>query len=110
MEMGNTIQRSLNLIMSSGNHFVYILRCKDETYYTGYARDINNRLKMHEEGKGAKYTRGRGPFTIVYEEEFLSKSEALKREYEIKTLSRREKHSLITEQRGEQDGYSAKLP
>lgn len=79
------------------NHYVYILKCKDDTLYTGYTIDIERRMKLHEAGKGAKYTRGRGPFTLLYQETFTTKSAAMRREYEIKQLSRREKLSLIKE-------------
>ena len=74
---------------------VYILRCGDGTLYTGIATDVQARLKVHRSGKGAKYTRGRGPLELVYEEECLDKGSALKREYEIKCLSREEKEKLI---------------
>ena len=60
---------------------VYILRCGDDTLYTGITDDLQRRLAMHSEGKGAKYTRGRGPLTLVYSEELTTKSEALKREH-----------------------------
>lgn len=76
-------------------HLVYILKCKDDTLYTGYTNDLPHRLKMHESGKGAKYTRGRGPFEVVYTEEFKTKGEAMKREYEIKQLNRSDKEKLI---------------
>ena len=79
----------------ANDHFVYMLLCKDETLYTGYTVNIENRLKAHESGKGAKYTRGRGPFELVYLEQCTSKSAGLKREYEIKKLSREEKELLI---------------
>lgn len=81
-------------------HTVYILQCKDQTLYTGYTTDLPHRLHMHECGKGAKYTRGRGPFTVVYEEVFSSKSLALQREYEIKQWKRIKKLELIRSQKG----------
>ncbi|MBU9721978.1 MULTISPECIES: GIY-YIG nuclease family protein [Bacillaceae] len=81
----------------NGEHFVYIIRCNDETYYTGYTTDIEKRINQHEAGKGAKYTRGRSPLSLVYEESFQTKGEALKREYEIKQLSRQEKEAIISE-------------
>ena len=81
-------------------HFVYILQCKDKTLYTGYTTDIERRLKMHESGKGAKYTRGRGPFEIVYLEESPTKSAALQREHEIKKLCRADKFQLIHAYKG----------
>ena len=76
-------------------HYVYILRCKDGTLYTGYTNDIKRRLKMHELGKGAKYTRGRGPFELLYTEQFDCKETAMQHEYEIKQLTRNEKLALI---------------
>lgn len=79
----------------ASKHFVYIVKCSDDTYYTGYTNDIKRRIKLHNEGKGAKYTRGRGPVQLVYEEEFTSKKEALRREYVIKQLRREEKEKLI---------------
>lgn len=79
------------------NHFVYILQCNDGTLYTGYTVDIERRIKLHETGKGAKYTRGRGPFKLLYEEGFSTKSAALQREYEIKGWTREKKLSLINE-------------
>lgn len=81
--------------MDDKEHLVYILRCKDNSLYTGYTNDLENRLKAHQDGKGAKYTRGRGPFQVVYIEKFDTKEEALKREYDIKQLKRKGKLLLI---------------
>lgn len=75
--------------------FVYILRCNDNTLYTGWTTDLNRRLKCHNSGKGAKYTRCRLPVEIVHYENLPDKSSALKRECEIKKLSRAEKLILI---------------
>ena len=75
--------------------FVYILRCKDGNLYTGWTNDLEHRLAMHRAGKGAKYTRGRGPLVLVYSEELADKSEALKREAAIKKLTRAEKLALV---------------
>lgn len=75
--------------------FVYILRCNDNTLYTGWTTDLNKRLKCHNSGKGAKYTRCRLPVEIVHYENLPDKSSALKRECEIKKLSRAEKLILI---------------
>lgn len=74
---------------------VYILECGDGTLYTGITDDLPHRLEMHRAGKGAKYTRGRSPLTLVYQENADSYSEALKREYRIKQLPRAEKLKLI---------------
>ena len=76
--------------------WVYILRCGDGTFYTGIAKDVQARLKMHRSGKGAKYTRGRGQLELVYEESCPDKGAALKRELAIKKLSREEKMNMLT--------------
>ena len=75
--------------------FVYILRCSDDTLYTGMTDDVARRLQVHNSGKGAKYTRGRIPVEVAYSEECESYSAALKREYAIKQLSRQEKLKMI---------------
>ena len=77
--------------------YVYIVRCADDTLYTGITDDIEHRIKAHNEGKGAKYTRGRGPVTVVRYEMFANRSAASKREYEIKQLTRGQKLKLIDE-------------
>ena len=76
--------------------YVYILRCKDDTLYTGITTDVDKRLEAHRAGRGAKYTRGRGPLELVYREFCGTHSQALKREAEIKKLSRMEKLALIS--------------
>ena len=76
-------------------YFIYIVKCADETYYTGYTTNIEKRIKAHNEGKGAKYTRCRLPVELVYWEEYGEKSQALKREYAIKQLTRKQKQQLI---------------
>ena len=76
-------------------HYVYILKCHDDTYYTGWTTDLEKRLHAHNEGEGAKYTRSRRPVELVYFEEFQDKSSALKRECAIKALSRTQKELLI---------------
>ena len=75
--------------------FVYILRCSDDTFYTGLTDDVPRRRDVHNSGKGAKYTRGRLPVQVVYTEECESYSAALKREYAIKQLTRQQKQALI---------------
>lgn len=76
-------------------YYVYIVECKDGTLYTGWTIDIKQRLTEHNQGKGAKYTRGRIPVVLKYLEEVGSKPEALKREFSIKQLARAEKIALI---------------
>lgn len=76
-------------------YYVYILECCDKSLYTGYTNHLEKRIKAHNEGKGAKYTKGRRPVSLVYFESFQTKSEALKREYAIKQFSRKKKLELI---------------
>lgn len=75
-------------------YYIYILRCVDNTFYTGYTNDLEKRIQTHNDKKGAKYTRGRTPVRLIHFETFDNKSDALKREYEIKKLSRKEKLKL----------------
>ena len=78
------------------SHYVYILKCADGTYYTGYTTNVEKRVKAHNEGRGAKYTRSRIPCETVYTEAFEDKREAMRREWEIKNrLTRKEKEKLI---------------
>ncbi len=76
-------------------YWLYILRCGDGTLYTGTTDDVERRLAAHRSGKGAKYTRGRGPLEVVYREACADRSAALKREWAVKQLSREEKLKLI---------------
>ena len=74
--------------------YLYILRCGDGSLYTGITTDVDKRLEMHRSGKGAKYTRGRGPLEVVYREECGTHSQALKREIAVKRLSPQQKRKL----------------
>lgn len=78
-------------------YYTYILECKDSTLYTGYTTDLERRIRVHNDGKGAKYTKIRRPVKLVYHEIFDNKSDALKREYALKQLSRKQKLALIKE-------------
>ena len=78
-------------------HSVYIIKCSDDTVYTGYAKNLYKRLTQHNEKKGAKYTKGRTPITLLYFEEFSNRSYAQKKECEIKKLKRIEKENYIKE-------------
>lgn len=78
-------------------NYIYILKCNDNTLYTGWTTDLDKRLEVHNTGKGAKYTKARLPVTLVYYEQFPTKAEAMKREAEIKRLSRKQKLKLIKE-------------
>ena len=75
--------------------YTYLARCNDGSLYAGYTVDLNEREVKHNDGKGSRYTRVRLPVKIVYSEEFQTKSEAMKREYEIKCLSKKEKEGLV---------------
>lgn len=74
---------------------VYILQCADNTLYTGISNDLPRRISQHTDGNGAKYTKGRGPFTLVYTEACTTKSLACKREIAIKSSSKKQKLELI---------------
>lgn len=76
-------------------NYTYILKCNNGTLYTGWTNNLDKRLKDHNDGKGAKYTKARRPVELVYYEEFESKEEAMKREYAIKQLSRKQKEQLL---------------
>jgi putative endonuclease len=80
---------------SKKKFFVYIVKCKEGTYYTGYTNDVRNRLKAHNDGKGAKYTRGRRPVELVWNKEYKYRKSARKEEYRIKQLRRDQKIKLI---------------
>ena len=82
------------------HYYVYILRCKDGSYYTGHAKDVEKRFEMHKKGRGARYTRMHEPEKLVYVEPFENRGEAMKRERKIKKLSHDRKQRLITENSG----------
>lgn len=75
--------------------YAYVLKCADDTLYTGWTNDIEKRLKAHNDGKGGKYTRSRLPCKLFYYEEFEDKIKAQKREWEIKQLTRKQKLALV---------------
>ena len=75
-------------------NFTYMVQCSDGTYYTGWTNDLDRRMAAHNSGTGAKYTRGRGPVNLVYYETYEKKEDALRREWEIKHLTRKEKEKL----------------
>lgn len=87
--------------------YVYILKCADGSLYTGYTVDLDKRLKTHNEGKASKYTATRLPVEMVFSEECIDKSDALKKEYFIKTLTRSKKLKLIMNKLSLQDLYDA---
>ncbi|MFK2826979.1 GIY-YIG nuclease family protein [Bacillus sp. B190/17] len=75
----------------STNHFFYVLECKDHSLYGGYTTDLEKRVKAHNSGKGAKYTRGRGPVSLIHWETFSTVTEAMRAEYAFKRLTRKQK-------------------
>jgi len=80
----------------SGEFYVYILECIDETYYTGYTPDLKKRLKLHNEGKGAKYTRDRRPVKLAWFKEYRYFKLAFLEEKRIKKLTRKQKKELVS--------------
>ncbi|HKC04582.1 MAG TPA: GIY-YIG nuclease family protein [Patescibacteria group bacterium] len=76
-------------------YYIYILLCSDGSYYTGSTNDVEKRFKDHLAGKGARYTKSHKPKKIIYREKFATKSEALKREFEIKKLSKKQKKNIV---------------
>lgn len=84
-------------------NYIYIIECSDKTFYTGWTTDIKRRIDEHNSGNGAKYTRGRTPVKLRYFERFDTKQDAMRREYEIKKLTRQQKINLILE--GSEDLY-----
>ena len=86
---------SKKIIKREGRFFVYILQCKDGTYYTGYTNDLENRIALHNSGNGAKYLRGKLPVKLVYAKEYHYYKNALRGERKIKKLTRKQKEKLI---------------
>ncbi len=84
-------------IKRKGSFFVYIVQCSRGTLYTGYTIDLEKRLKLHDNGKGAKYLRGKGPVKLVYAREYKYYKNAVKSEIQIKKLKKKQKEELIME-------------
>lgn len=86
--------------MTEKKNVVYIVKCSDNTYYTGWTNNLEKRLREHNQGvQGAKYTRGRRPVSLVYCETFATKEEAMSREWHIKQLTRAQKEKLISDKK-----------
>lgn len=79
--------------------YTYIVQCSDGSYYTGWTNDLKKRMKAHNNGSGARYTKSRRPVQLVYHESYQTKQEAMRREYAIKQLSRIQKIKLINTQK-----------
>ncbi|MEH7887051.1 GIY-YIG nuclease family protein [Bacillus sp. JJ1609] len=86
--------------MEASRHYFYVLLCRDGSLYAGYTNNLERRLKMHNEGKGAKYTKGRGPVRLVYSKSFDEKSDAMKAEYEFKQWTRKKKEDFLLREMG----------
>lgn len=85
--------------MEKNEHFFYVLACSDGSYYAGYTNDLERRLRIHNEGKGAKYTRGRLPVRYIYRESFETQRQAMQAEYRFKQLTRKQKEQYIKKER-----------
>ncbi|HEO8421919.1 GIY-YIG nuclease family protein [Niallia sp. FSL W8-0635] len=95
--------------MESKIHYFYVLLCSDGSYYAGYTNDLQKRLNTHNAGKGAKYTRGRLPVSIIHYEAFQTKQEAMKAEYAFKQLERKKKEEFLMKEVGEANEAAKKL-
>lgn len=95
--------------MAADKHYFYVLLCSDGSLYAGYTNDLERRMKMHNEGKGAKYTRGRGPVKLVYSKAFGTKTDAMKAEYQFKQWTRKKKDDFLLTETGGLDATAEKL-
>ncbi|MFE8698986.1 GIY-YIG nuclease family protein [Cytobacillus sp. FJAT-53684] len=82
------------------NHYFYVLHCKDGSMYAGYTNNLARRIKLHNEGKGAKYTRGRGPVELIFSKAYDNKGDALRAEYEFKQWTRKRKEDFLVKETG----------
>ncbi len=85
------------------NNYTYVLLCADGSFYTGWTNDLDKRLAAHNNGTGGKYTRSRRPVKLLYFEQFSTREEAMRREYEIKHMSREQKKKLVYGNREKSD-------
>lgn len=92
----NIQKKYVNYYMEN-KHTFYVLRCKDQTYYAGYTNNLNKRIKTHNSGKGAKYTRARTPVECIFAQNFDSKQDAMRQEYAFKQLTREKKEQYMKE-------------
>lgn len=86
----------MNMEEKEKKNITYLVRCADQTLYCGWTNQLDRRIAAHNQGKGARYTRSRRPVTLVYQEAFATRSEAMKREAAIKKLTRKEKEQLVS--------------
>jgi len=95
--------------MENSEHYFYVLTCRDGSFYGGYTNNLGRRLKLHNEGKGAKYTRGRGPVELTFYKGYDNKGDALRAEYDFKRLTRKKKIEFLMEETGGYDVAAEKL-
>jgi putative endonuclease len=87
----------MKMVTKSSTYYVYIVRCRNRTLYTGYTNNLEHRLKLHNSGKGAKYTRGRGPVKLVYCKKYRYRKRVMQEEIRIKKLRQYQKEKLVKE-------------
>ena len=90
----------MKFYMENNEHYFYVLTCKDGSFYGGYTNNLERRMKLHNEGKGAKYTRGRGPVALTFFKLYPNKSDALKAEWQFKQLTRKQKIEFLRKEMG----------
>jgi putative endonuclease len=95
--------------MENNGHYFYVLTCSDGSLYGGYTNNLDRRIKLHNEGNGAKYTRGRGPVTLVFCQSFDNKGDALRAEYQFKRLTRKKKEQFLLKETGDLHVAAKKL-
>ncbi|ALC88477.1 endonuclease [Bacillus sp. FJAT-18017] len=95
--------------MEETNHYFYVLSCRDGSFYGGYTNNLARRVQLHNQGKGAKYTRARVPVTLLFAKSFPTKTEAMQAEYRFKQLSRQKKEEFLANEKGEDYVAAKKL-
>ncbi|QYF83089.1 GIY-YIG nuclease family protein [Brevibacterium sp. PAMC21349] len=84
--------------MERNKHYLYVLKCRDGSYYAGYTNDLHRRIDVHNQGRGAKYTRGRTPVELIYHEIFETRTLAMQAEYKFKQLTRKQKEKWMAKE------------
>lgn len=105
----NTLLKLERFYMENNGHFFYVLTCRDGSFYGGYTNNLERRIKLHNEGKGAKYTRGRGPVKLIYYKGYHDKGDALRAEYQFKRLNRKKKMEFLMKEMGGYDVAAEEL-
>jgi putative endonuclease len=95
--------------MEKNEHYFYVLTCRDGSFYGGYTNNLERRIQLHNDGKGAKYTRGRGPVKLTYYKCFENKGDALRAEYHFKKLTRKQKLDFLVREIGDDDVAAKEL-